>query len=105
MHHCLIDPRLQARECQTDRISTVSDIFSALAICDEHRSEVLEFVKILQGLTIKQEGLALLTRDRCRYDLGLRSASVHTDYSGVADNSSKQTLHLAVATAQDHGVR
>ncbi len=37
----------------------------ALAVCDGHQVEVLEFVHILQGLTIKQDSLALLTRDEC----------------------------------------
>ncbi len=56
---------LQARECGTNKIKTASDLFGVLVVCDEHRAEVLEFANILQGLTIKQDGLALLTRDEC----------------------------------------
>ncbi len=32
------------------------DLLGVLAVCDEYRAEVLEFVNIHQGLTIKQDG-------------------------------------------------
>ncbi len=38
-------------------------------ICDECPAEVLELVHILQGLTTKQDSLALLTRDACGHHL------------------------------------
>ncbi len=41
------------------------DLLGAVAVCDEHRANVLEFFHILQGLTIKQDNLALLTWDKC----------------------------------------
>ncbi len=79
VRYCLVDPTLctqryftprpktglQARECGTSKINPASYLFGALAVCDEHRAEVLEFVHILQGLTLKQDSLALLTRDEC----------------------------------------
>ncbi len=43
-----------------DKINSASYFLDALAVYDEHRAEVLEFVNIVQGLTIKQNGLALL---------------------------------------------
>ncbi len=46
-------------------VNPASDLLGALAACDEHLAEVLEFVNILQGLTIKQDILALFTRDEC----------------------------------------
>ncbi len=53
------------RECRPSKINPASDLPSALAVCSEHRAEVLEFVNIFQGLTIRQDSLALLTRDEC----------------------------------------
>ncbi len=44
------------------KINTAFDFFGALTACDEHRAELLEIDNSLQGLTIKQDGLALLTR-------------------------------------------
>ncbi len=78
-HYFLVDPALctqryfrprsktgwQARECETSKINSASDFLGALAVCDEHRAGVLEFVNILQELTIKPDGLAVLTRDEC----------------------------------------
>ncbi len=46
-------------------INHASGLLGALAVCDKYQAEVLEFVNILQGLTIKQDSLALLTRDEC----------------------------------------
>ncbi len=46
---------LQARECGTSEINPASYLLGALAVCNEQRAEVLEFVNILQGLTIKQD--------------------------------------------------
>ncbi len=56
---------LQVRECGTGKINPASYLIGALAVCDELRAEVLEFLNTLQGLTIKQDSLALLTRDEC----------------------------------------
>ncbi len=41
------------------------NLFGALAVYDDHQAEVVEFVNILQELTFKREGLALLIRDEC----------------------------------------
>ncbi len=57
--------RMQATKCGTSKINPASYLLGALAVCDEHRAELLEFVNILQGLTIKQDSLVLLTRDEC----------------------------------------
>ncbi len=54
--------QLQAKEYGTVKIKSASNLFGALAVSDKHRAE---FVNILQGLTIKQDGLALLTSDEC----------------------------------------
>ncbi len=43
------------------KINPASYLLGALAVCDEHRAEVLEFVNIHQGLTINQDSLVLLT--------------------------------------------
>ncbi len=48
--------------------------------------------------------MALLARDECLHYLGLRGVNAHTDCGGIAVNSSKQALHLSVATAEDHNV-
>ncbi len=56
---------LQARECGTSKINPASYLLGVLVVCDEHRAKILEFVLILQGLTIKQDSLVLLTRDEC----------------------------------------
>ncbi len=45
----------QARECGTSTINPVPYLLVSLVVCDEHRIEVLGFVNILQGLTIKDE--------------------------------------------------
>ncbi len=37
---------------------SASNLLGALLVCDEHRGEVLEFVHILQGLTITQDSAA-----------------------------------------------
>ncbi len=86
------------------KINPASHLLGALVVCDEQRAEVLEFVNILQGLTIKQDSLALLTRDECWHHLGLRGVNAHTDCGGVAINSYKQALHLNVATADYYDV-
>ncbi len=41
------------------------------------RIDVLELVNLLQGLTIKQDGLALLTSDGCSHHLGHRGVNAH----------------------------
>ncbi len=91
---------MQARECGMSKINPASDLLGALAVCDEHRAEIPEFVHIIQGLTIKQDSLALLTRDECWHHLGLRGVNAHAYCGGVAINSFKQVLHLAVAAAE-----
>ncbi len=60
--------RDQSQDCMQEnavraRLISASDLLGALGVCDEHRFEVLEFINILQGLIIKQDNLALLTRD------------------------------------------
>ncbi len=60
-HYCLVDPALctqlyfTPRECGTSKINPASDLLGVLAVCHEHRIEVLEFVNILQWLTMKQD--------------------------------------------------
>ncbi len=49
---------LQTRECGTSKSNPASDHLGALAVCDEHQAEVLEFVFILLELTTKQDGFA-----------------------------------------------
>ncbi len=49
--------RLQVGACGTGKVNPVSNLFGALAVCDEHRIEV--------RLTIKQGSLAQVTRDEC----------------------------------------
>ncbi len=46
--------------------------------------------------------MALLTRADITFRL--RGANAHTDCGGVAVDSIKQALHLAVATVEDHDV-
>ncbi len=53
------------RECGTCKVNPASDLFDAMAVCDEQRINVLELVNTLQWPTIKQDGLALVTRDEC----------------------------------------
>ncbi len=105
-HYCPVDPALysqqhfaprsktglKARECGTSKINLASDLLGALTVCYEHQVEALECVNFHQGLTIRQDGLVLLTTDECRHPLGLRGGS-------VAVNRFKQVLHFTVATA------
>ncbi len=63
-HRCLVDPvfsaqryltprpktGLQAREFATGKIISALHHVGALAVCDTHRAEVLEFVSLFQGL-------------------------------------------------------
>ncbi len=37
------------------KLNPASDLFDVLHVCDEYRTEVLEFVNILQDLTVKQD--------------------------------------------------
>ncbi len=39
---------LQAREYGTDKINRTTDLFSGLAVCDEHLAEKLELINILK---------------------------------------------------------
>ncbi len=69
MRYCLVNPALctqqyvtprpktglQTRECGPSKINRASEILGALAVCDEHRVKVLEFVNILLGLTINTQ--------------------------------------------------
>ncbi len=48
--------------------------------------------------------MALLTRDECGHHRGLRGVNAHAYCGGVAINSFKQALHLAVATAEYNDV-
>ncbi len=57
--------RLQVGACGTGKVYPDSNLFGALAVCDEHRIEVLEVVNIFQWLTIKQSSLAQVTKDEC----------------------------------------
>ncbi len=75
-------------ECGTGKINPVSDLLGALAVCDEHRAQVIEFVNIIQGLAIKRDGLALLARDERCHHRGLRGVNAHSYCGGVADNRS-----------------
>ncbi len=95
-HHCLADPalcthryftsepktRLQSKECVSGKINPASDIFGALAVCDLHRTEVLELVNILQELT----------RDECWHHRGLRSVNAHAVHTlGTVKNVQSYT--------------
>ncbi len=112
-HYCLVDaaictarPKIgsQVRECGTNKINAASDFIRVLAVCYEHRVEVLEFVNIPQGHTIKQGGTTLLTRAECWHHLDLRGVNAHTYCGGVAVNRFKQALHLSVAAARDQDI-
>ncbi len=67
---------------------------------------MFEFIHILQGLTIKQDGLALLTRYKCLHHLGLRGVNVHTDCGGMVDNCFNQGIsevrHVDVVAELHH---
>ncbi len=45
------------------KVNHSSDLFGALAVCDEHRVGEFKLVSILYGLAIKQVGLVSLTDD------------------------------------------
>ncbi len=79
------------------KINPASDLIGAQAVCYEHRTEVLELVNNLQRLTIKQDGLALHTRDEYLHYLGFRGINAHADCCGMVVNCFKQALHLPVA--------
>ncbi len=70
--HAATKNRIASRECGMSKINPASDLLGTLDVCEEHRAEVLEFFHITQGLTIKQDSLALLTRDEYKYHLSLR---------------------------------
>ncbi len=44
------------RNAVTSKIYPASDLFSALSVGGAHRADVFQFVKILQGLTVKHQG-------------------------------------------------
>ncbi len=56
---------LQVRQCGTGKVNPASVLFGVLAVCDENRTEVLKHANFLQWLTVKKEGLALLTKNEC----------------------------------------
>ncbi len=60
-----------------------SDRLNAVAVYDEHWIEVLEPVNILRWSISKQGGLALLTGDECKHQLGFQSVNVHADCCAV----------------------
>ncbi len=75
MHYCLVNPApctqryftlppktgLQVSECGTSKINLASFlVFLPFAMNID-----LEFANVIQGLTIKQDSLALLTMDGC----------------------------------------
>ncbi len=62
----------------------------ALQLTFAMNEAVRELVNILQWLTIKRGGLALLTRDEC--------------CGGVAVSCFNQVLHIPVVAAQEHDV-
>ncbi len=66
----------------------------ALAVCDENRTEVFELANI------KQDSLALLTRDECRHHLGFRNINAHANCCGMVVKS----LHLPEAVTQEHNI-
>ncbi len=70
----------------------------ALAVCDENRTEVFALVNI------KQNSLALLTRDGCRHHLGFQNINAHVNCCGMVVKSFKQALHLPVAVTQEHNI-
>ncbi len=97
-----LQPR--TRECGTGKINSASDIFGALAVCDENRMELFELVNILQWRTITQNDLVLLNRDECCHNLGFRSVTAYAKSCDAAINCFKQALHLPVAVFQKHTI-
>ncbi len=61
------------------QVNTASELFDTLTICDEHRIEVLELFNFPQGLTFKQDGLALITRDECWHHPDRQCMYSHTN--------------------------
>ncbi len=53
---------LKGRECKPSTINHASDLLDAMAVCDEHRAEVLEFVNNLQRLTACATVILTITR-------------------------------------------
>ncbi len=64
----------------------------------------MQFVNILQGLTIMQNSFALLTRGECWHHLDRRGVNAHAYCGVVAINSVTNVLHLAVAAADYYDV-
>ncbi len=61
VHRAELSAPLPDRPCalcaaQGCKVKPVSDLFGALAVCDNHRAEALVFANIFQGLIIKQAG-------------------------------------------------
>ncbi len=68
LHHGLVDPALftqryfttrpktglQTRECTTGKFNPACDLFGALTVCDEDKTELLWLVNIHKWLAIKQ---------------------------------------------------
>ncbi len=77
-----------------------SDLFGALTIYDEHRTEVLKFFNVLQWLTTKQDGLVLGTRHECCFHLG----NMYADCCGMGVKCLKQALHLPIAITPEHKI-
>ncbi len=80
------------RECGTGKINPASDLSGGLSVSDEDRTEVFKLATTLQWLTIKQAGLALLTRDECCNHLSFQSVNVPANCCGMAINYVKLSL-------------
>ncbi len=65
------DQRQYCRQIKygSEKIGPARDLFGVLVACDENSNEVYELVNILQWLTVKQDGLALLTWNKCWHHL------------------------------------
>ncbi len=97
-HYYLIDHAPYPQKRRSGKLNPAFGLLVVLAVCDEHRAEVLPFINIIQRLAIKQGGFVLSTRDECVF---LRGVNAHVDGVGVVDKSFKQASR---ATAHDHDI-
>ncbi len=68
--HAATTDKIVDERMLTCKITPASDLFGALAVCDENKTELFNLVNILQWLAIKQVGSLLCFQSESMHRLG-----------------------------------
>ncbi len=68
--HAATTDKIVDERMQTCKITPASDLFGALAVCDENKTELFNLVNILQWLAMKQVGSLLCFQSENMHRLG-----------------------------------